>query len=122
MMVLLLVCGFFFFMYHYLPCLFFWWLLSCTIVPLQIVTITVQLWNNTSCLLTKIHYHSMRFFGWMYSLNGVFASLISVAWISDFWLEAGQVMTLIEQSSIINGFKLFVLSEWFLFVSAFAGV
>jgi len=51
----------------------------------------------------------------------IFISVIVmvVGWSNDYWLESGQVMSRIEQSSLIYGFKLFVLSEFFLFVSAF---
>lgn len=47
--------------------------------------------------------------------------LFSLGWSNDYWLEFGVVASRIEQISIIYGFKLFVMSEFFLFVSAFAG-
>ncbi len=55
----------------------------------------------------------------MVSFVIVFGSFMSINWANDYWLEGGLVMTLVEQNSLIYGFKLFVLSEFFLFVSAF---
>ena len=50
----------------------------------------------------------------------IFIILVTtINWNNDYWLECGQILTRVEQISIIYGFKLFVLSELFLFVGAF---
>lgn len=60
------------------------------------------------------HYFGCTIFGTL-----VIGTILSFNWSNDYWLECGLVFTKVEQTSLIYGFKLFVLSEFFLFVSAF---